>query len=130
MIWYLLCCIQIVGATAIIKEKLVEFELGSSEQKGSTLTTWPLPRPVLAHLYAQTLDQFVGGCRHSLVDSTAPSIVLPRFESKEHHLCFHQFIELYNVEKTKINNKRPGLAHFLKKNISSKCWHRSLFGDR
>ena len=25
------------------------------------------------------------------------------FESQAHHLCFHQFIELCNVEKTKIN---------------------------
>ena len=39
----------------------------------------------------------------------------PRFESKAHYLCFHQFIQLCNVEKTKINKKRPGLAHFFKK---------------
>ena len=37
----------------------------------------------------------------------------PRFEIQPHHLCFHKFIELCNVEKMKINKKRPGLAHFL-----------------
>ena len=29
----------------------------------------------------------------------------PWFESQVHHLCFHLFFELYNVEKTKINKK-------------------------
>ena len=38
-----------------------------------------------------------------------------RFESQAHHLCFHQFIELCNVEKTKINKKGLGLAHFFLK---------------
>ena len=38
----------------------------------------------------------------------------PGFESQAHHLRFHEFIELCNVGKTKINKKRPGLAHFLK----------------
>ena len=37
------------------------------------------------------------------------------FESQAHHLSFHQFIELYNVEKTKINKQRPGLAHLKNK---------------
>ena len=44
----------------------------------------------------------------------------PGFESQAHHLCFFQFIlfKLYichlnwNVKRTKINKKRPGLAHF------------------
>ena len=35
------------------------------------------------------------------------------FESQAHHLRF-QFIKLCNVEKTKINKKRPELAHFYK----------------
>ena len=36
----------------------------------------------------------------------------PRFESQAHNLCFYQFrFELCHVEKTKINKKRPGLAH-------------------
>ena len=34
----------------------------------------------------------------------------PGFESQAHHLHLHQFIELYNVKKTKINKKRPELC--------------------
>ena len=39
----------------------------------------------------------------------------PGFESSQaHHQCFYQFIlGLCHVEKTKINRKRPRLAHFL-----------------
>ena len=37
----------------------------------------------------------------------------PGFESQAHQLCFDQFIELCNVEKTKIKQKEaPGLALF------------------
>ena len=36
----------------------------------------------------------------------------PGFESQAHQLCFHQFIKLCNVGKSKINQKRPGFAHF------------------
>ena len=54
------------------------------------------------------------GCRHSSVDSSAPSILPPRFESQAHHLCFHQFKLICHVEKTKINKQRPGLAIFKK----------------
>ena len=42
----------------------------------------------------------------------------PRFESQIHHLHFHQFIELCNVEKTKINRKVAGIGPFLKNNMS------------
>ena len=43
----------------------------------------------------------------------------PGFESQAHHLCFHQFIKkLCNVEKTKINKKRPRLAHFFLKKVA------------
>ena len=42
----------------------------------------------------------------------------PRFESQAHHLHFHQFIELCNVEKTKINRKVAGIGPFLKNNMS------------
>ena len=60
------------------------------------------------------------GCRHSSVDSSAPSILPPRFESQAHHLRFYQFIfELCHVEKTKINKKRQGLVHFLNASVSS-----------
>ena len=48
----------------------------------------------------------------------------PGLKSQAHHLLFFQFIlfKLYichlnwNVKRTKINKKRPGLAHFFKKN--------------
>ena len=44
----------------------------------------------------------------------------PGFESQAHHLCFNQFIfEWWHAEKTKINKKRPGLAHFLKQTFQS-----------
>ena len=36
----------------------------------------------------------------------------PEFESQAHYLCFHRFIELCNVEKTKMKTKkRLGLAY-------------------
>ena len=57
-------------------------------------------------------EQFGLGCRDSLVDLSVPSILHPQVRLPAHHLCFHQFIKLSNVEKTKINKKRPGLALF------------------
>ena len=39
----------------------------------------------------------------------------PGFESQTHHQCFYQFkfeFKLQHVEKTKLTEKRPGLAHF------------------
>ena len=40
----------------------------------------------------------------------------PGFKYQAHNLRFFQFIfELGQMEKTKINKKRPGLAHFFKK---------------
>ena len=57
-------------------------------------------------------EQFGLGCRDSLVDLSMPSILHPQVRLPAHHLCFHQFIKLSNVEKTKINKKRPGLALF------------------
>ena len=57
---------------------------------------------------------WIVGCRHSSVDSSAPSILPPRFESQAHHLSFYQFKLICHVEKTKINKQRPGLAIFKK----------------
>ena len=42
----------------------------------------------------------------------------PGFESEAHHLCFHEFIELCNGGRTKINKKRPRMAHLNKKEIT------------
>ena len=45
----------------------------------------------------------------------------PGFESQAHHLCLYQYyLELWNFEKTKIDKKRPGLAHFLR------CFYQNL----
>ena len=58
------------------------------------------------------------GCRHSWVDSSAPSILPPwvQVPRKHTHLRFYQYLfGLSHVEKTKIK-KRPEIAHFLKKN--------------
>ena len=58
------------------------------------------------------------GCCHSTVDSSAPSICHPGFESQAHHLCFLQFIlELCHVEKTKINKEEDRINPFKKQNI-------------
>ena len=44
------------------------------------------------------------GCHHGSMDSSAPSILPPGFESKEHHQCFYQ-CDFCHIEKTKINKK-------------------------
>ena len=57
--------------------------------------------------------------RHSSVDLSAPSIMLPRVQVASTPYLFFQFILLnlyichlnWNVKWTKINKKRPGLAH-------------------
>ena len=38
----------------------------------------------------------------------------PGFKPQAHHLCIRQFIELCNVEKTKINKKEAGIDPFKK----------------
>ena len=68
----------------------------------------------------QTVAHVVG-CRYSSVDLSAPSIVPPGFESQAHYLCFHQFIELSNVEKTKLNRKEAGIGTLF--NNNKKLWH-------
>ena len=66
------------------------------------------------------------GCRHSSVDSSAPSILPPRFESQAHHLrlycancIFVIWVGKWKEQKLK---KRPGLAHFLKKPFDLIGW--------
>ena len=59
------------------------------------------------------------GCHHSSVDSYAPTILLPWVRVQAHHLCFFHLKYLCyicHLKRTEINKKRPGLAHFLKKN--------------
>ena len=60
------------------------------------------------------------GCRHSSVDSSVPSILPPRVRVPSTPSMLFQLIlfKLYichlnwNVKRTKIYKKRPGLAHF------------------
>ena len=53
------------------------------------------------------------GCRHSSVDSSAPSILMPGFKSQAHHLCYNQLQSNLSLhcEKNKNKQKRPGLVH-------------------
>ena len=55
--------------------------------------------------------------RHGTVDSSAPSILPPRVWVPSTPSTLSSIIKLCKVksEKTKINKKRPGLAHFYKK---------------
>ena len=46
---------------------------------------------------------------HSTVDWSAPSILPPQVQIPT---LFQYIFELCHVENTKINKKRPGLAHF------------------
>ena len=62
------------------------------------------------------------GCRHSSVDSSALSVLSPQVLVPSTPSTLFQFIlfKLYichlnwNMKRTKINKKRPGLAHLLK----------------
>ena len=65
----------------------------------------------------QTLRLFWGAAIAQWILRRLPSC-RPGFESLSHHVCFHQFIEFCNVEKTKINRKGSDIGpFFLKKNI-------------
>ena len=60
------------------------------------------------------------GCHNSSVDSSTLSIKQLGFESQTHHLRFYHILQwnlcyicLCIVKRTKINKKRPDLAHLL-----------------
>ena len=64
------------------------------------------------------LKNSMWGCRHSSVDSSAPTILPPQVRvpstpSMLYHLWYLCYI--CHLKRTKINKKRPGLAHFFKK---------------
>ena len=63
------------------------------------------------------------------MDSAAPSILPPGFESKAHHLHFYQLLfGLYHLEKTKIDNhKEAGIGPFIK---HKDFIHLDGFGDQ
>ena len=57
------------------------------------------------------------GCRHSSVDLSVPTILLPGFESQAHHPCFYhlQYLRyICHVKRTKIKQKEAGLGPFKK----------------
>ena len=67
--------------------------------------------------------------RHSLVDSSMPSFLPPRvWVPSTPSTLLSIYIDLFLVEKTKINKKGPGLVNFLEENksCSLKCVHKSL----
>ena len=74
------------------------------------------------------------GCRHSSVDSSAPSILLPRVRvPSTPSMLFSIYIchLNWNVKRMKINKKRPGLAHFfLKKHIPCEIKTKFIFQNK
>ena len=54
----------------------------------------------------------------------------PGFESQAHHLRFHRFIELCNVEKTKINKKEAGIGPFFLKKVNLPVGDPPISGHR
>ena len=56
-----------------------------------------------------------GACRHSLVDSSAPTILLPSFKSQAYHLRFYHLESnlcyICHVKRKKIHKKRFYLGH-------------------
>ena len=87
----------------------------------SKLTLW-----WIEHSEWFVLETNLNQTNHAGVAAIAPWFCLrlpsygPGFESQAHHICFFQFVllKLY-WDETKINKKRPGLAHFKKNNASS-----------
>ena len=79
----------------------------------------------------KSLGKVIKGCRHSSVDSSAPSILPPWVHVPSTPYTLFQFIlfKLYicyliwNVKRTKNKNiKRPGLTHLKKILEFIKCW--------
>ena len=57
------------------------------------------------------------GCRHSSVDSSAPSILLPGFKSQVHHLCFfiYSICAIFVMWKERKKTKSGWVWHFFLK---------------
>ena len=74
------------------------------------------------------------GCRHSLVDLSAPSILLPQVQLPSTPsillsfiIIFVLYLSLQCETRTKINKKRLGLGHFFYKRIDQILQHPFLF---
>ena len=68
------------------------------------------------------------GCRHSLVDLSAPSILLPQVQLPSTPsillsfiIIFVLYLSLQCETRTKINKKRLGLGHFFIKELTKYC---------
>ena len=75
-------------------------------KKGRFQPQWPM----LLNNFGRKSSLELGGTAVAL-DLSAHSILPPGFESQAHHLCFQSIIKLCHVEKTKLKQKSPGLAH-------------------
>ena len=61
------------------------------------------------------------GCRHSSVDSSAPSICHPGFESQANYLCFHHFFDLSSYcGKDENKQKEAGIGPLKKEMMAYK----------
>ena len=84
----------------------------------------------LEHLKDWPKKHFMG-CRHSSVDSSAPTILPPwvRFPSTPTMLLSFivKFVLYLSCENNEINKKRPGLAHFLEKGSRLNLWFHASF---
>ena len=77
----------------------------------NTLRSWKSIYKIVHRPFLKMIAQV--GCRHSSVDSSAPSILMPGFKSQAHHLCYNQLQSNLSLhcEKNKNKQKRPGLVH-------------------
>ena len=72
---------------------------------------------ILAHLFVVKLYWCLGSGCGSVGSAVASNSRCPRFESSHWQNLYWTFVYLFTInciEKTKINKKRPGMAHFFK----------------
>ena len=103
------------ATTSIRCLKRFKFDIGISRAS--------LHRPS-AHptLHLLLVKRSISGCRHSSVDSSAPSILLPRVQVPSTPSMFLSiYIDLCHEEKTKIN-KKAGIGPFFKRKRPEWVW--------
>ena len=80
-------------------------------------------RKMFIRLVTDVIKKLFWGCCHSSVDSSVPTILPPQVRVPSTPSTLLSFIvklvPYLSREKNEINNKRPGLAHFLKNNCSA-----------
>ena len=103
------------ATTSIRCLKRFKFDIGISRAS--------LHRPS-AHptLHLLLVKRSISGCRHSSVDSSAPSILLPRVQvPSTPSMLLSIYIDLCHEEKTKIN-KKAGIGPFFKRKRPEWVW--------